>query len=45
MEPVERVVVDCVKVDEMVGKGKKKDEVNEDWYWELKGEMAHNKPL
>ena len=45
IEPVERVLVDWDKVDETVGKGKKKEEVNEEWYWELKGEKAYDKLL
>ena len=30
---------------ETVGKGKKKEEVNKDWYWELKGESAYDQLL
>lgn len=43
VESTERVVVDWDRVDETVGKGKKKEEANEDWYWELKGETAYDK--
>ena len=45
VEPIKRVVVDWDRVDEMVGKGKKKDEISKDWYWELKGETAYDKLL
>ena len=45
IEPIERVVVDWDRVDETVEKGKKKEEVNENWYWGLKGETAYNKVL
>ena len=45
IEPVERVVVDWDRVNETVAKGKKQEEVNEDWYWELKGETAYGKLL
>ena len=45
MDPIKRVVVDWDRVDETVGKGKKKEEVNEDYYWELKGVIAYDKLL
>ena len=45
IEPVERVVVDWDRVDKTVEKAKKKEEVNEGWYWELKGDTAYNKLL
>ena len=45
VDPIERVVVDCDRVDETVRKGKKKEEGNEDWYWELNGETAYDKLL
>lgn len=45
IEPIQSVVVDWDRVDETVGKGERKEEVNEDWYWELKGETGFDKLL
>ena len=45
VEPVERVVIDWDKVDETARTGMKKDELNEDWYWELEGETGYDKLL
>ena len=45
VEHVKSVVIDWDRVDETVGKGKKKKEVNENWYWELKGETVYDKLL
>ena len=32
IEPFKRVVVDWDRVDQTVGKGKKREEVNKEWY-------------
>ena len=45
IEPVERAVVDCDRVDGIFGKGKKEEEVNEDWDRELMGGTAYHKLL
>src|SRR6266576_661072 len=42
-EEIEKEVVDWDKVDETVGKGKKEEEKNNSWYWELKGETEYDK--